>query len=202
MEYFQSMPDPKNRPTKRCKGLSTIFSITCGFKDLRTSYPYTTYFQETTEIYNSTQLGFRLKTLTIKTPLASFWCLYCYLWTYFTPCSSVSIVNYEHIIAGWVAHRIISIGLKCKSFRVNSIAVSSILKRNSFNINQVTCQANNISKRLCRLHDFLYICNDLVKENYLWKDGLNPTNEGSHLLLNSFINYLNRNVNNNIWLMD
>ena len=23
------------------------------------------------------------------------------LWTYFTPCSSVSIVNFEHVIAGW-----------------------------------------------------------------------------------------------------
>ena len=34
--------------------------------------------------------------------LASFWLLYCYLWTYFTPCSSVSIVNFEHVIAGWV----------------------------------------------------------------------------------------------------
>ena len=33
--------------------------------------------------------------------LASFWCLYCYLWTYFTPCSSASIVNFEHVIAGW-----------------------------------------------------------------------------------------------------
>ena len=25
----------------------------------------------------------------------------CKLWTYFTPCSSVSIVNFEHVIAGW-----------------------------------------------------------------------------------------------------
>ena len=33
------------------------------------------------------------------TPLVSFWCLYCYLWTNFTPCSSVSIVNFECIIA-------------------------------------------------------------------------------------------------------
>ena len=32
---------------------------------------------------------------------ASFWYLYCYLWTYFTPCSSVSIVNFEQVIAGW-----------------------------------------------------------------------------------------------------
>ena len=36
--------------------------------------------------------------------LASFWCLYCYFWTYFTPSSSVSIVNFEQINAGWVVY--------------------------------------------------------------------------------------------------
>ena len=33
--------------------------------------------------------------------MASFWCLYCQLWTYSTSCCSVSIVNFEHVIAGW-----------------------------------------------------------------------------------------------------
>ena len=39
---------------------------------------------------------------TKTTPIASFWCFYCELGTYFTPCSSVSIVNFEHVTAGWV----------------------------------------------------------------------------------------------------
>ena len=34
--------------------------------------------------------------------MASFWCLYCELWIYFTPCSSLSIVNFEQVNAGWV----------------------------------------------------------------------------------------------------
>ena len=38
---------------------------------------------------------------TKTTPLALFWCLYSYFWTYFTPCSSVSIVNFEQINAVW-----------------------------------------------------------------------------------------------------
>ena len=29
-------------------------------------------------------------------------CLYCKVWTYFTPCSSVSIVNFEQVIAGQI----------------------------------------------------------------------------------------------------
>ena len=71
-----------------------------------------------------------------------------------------------------------SFSLKFRSDGVSSIAVSSILKRNSFNINQVTYQVNNIFKRLCRINDFFYLCNDLVNESYLWKDGFHLTNEG------------------------
>ena len=37
-----------------------------------------------------------------KTQLANCWCPYCYLWTHFTPCSSVSIVNFEQVNADWV----------------------------------------------------------------------------------------------------
>ena len=33
---------------------------------------------------------------TRTTPMTSFWFLY------FAPCSSVSIVNFEHVIVGWV----------------------------------------------------------------------------------------------------
>ena len=46
--------------------------------------------------------------LTIKAPerrqwpVASFWCLYCQLWTYFTFCSSVPIVKFEKVNSDWV----------------------------------------------------------------------------------------------------
>ena len=33
--------------------------------------------------------------------LMSFWCFYCYLWTYFTPFSSASIVDFEQINVIW-----------------------------------------------------------------------------------------------------
>ena len=36
------------------------------------------------------------------TSMVSFWCRYCERRTYFTPCSSVSIVNFEQVNAGWV----------------------------------------------------------------------------------------------------
>ena len=36
------------------------------------------------------------------TSMASFWHLYCKLLTCFSPCFSVSFVNFEHVFAGWV----------------------------------------------------------------------------------------------------
>ena len=32
--------------------------------------------------------------------ISTFWCLYCQLWTYFTPCSDVSVLNFEYVIVG------------------------------------------------------------------------------------------------------
>ena len=98
------------------------------------------------------------------------------------------------------AQRITNIGLKCKSYGKSNIVVPSTLKRN-FNIIQVIYQVNNILKRLCRPNDLFYICDGLINENPLCKDVIHLTNEGPSLLLNNFINYLNGNVNNNIWLM-
>ena len=44
--------------------------------------------------------------------MAWFQCLYCSLWTYLTPCSCVSIVNFGHVIAGWERHQFNSDNLK------------------------------------------------------------------------------------------
>ena len=43
---------------------------------------------------------------TRATPMTWFWCLYYQLRTYFTSCSIVSIVIFEHVIAGWVKCKI------------------------------------------------------------------------------------------------
>ena len=51
--------------------------------------------------FNITQPAITCSKLTIKTPLASFWYLYCQLWTYFTPYCSVSVVNFEQVNVGW-----------------------------------------------------------------------------------------------------
>ena len=118
-----------------------------------------------------------------------------------TVSNDITKFNYNNVNAEGLAHRIINVGLKCRSYGVSNIAVSSILKRSSFNINQVICHVNNILKRLVyHVNNILkrLVNNNLVNEHYLWKDGLHLTNEGSSLLLNNFINYLNGNGNNSI----
>ena len=42
-------------------------------------------------------------------------CLYCWLWTYFRPCSSVSIVNFEQVNAGVVTSMIVLQCISCVS---------------------------------------------------------------------------------------
>ena len=56
-----------------------------------------------------------------KNTRTSFWCFYCWLWTYFTPFSSVSIVDFEQANVNWVkksqykkpAHYFWSIRIRC-----------------------------------------------------------------------------------------
>ena len=50
--------------------------------------------------------------------IASFWCLYCWLWAYFTPCSSTSIVNFEQVI--WTLLSIYDGGLCNNSYPICS----------------------------------------------------------------------------------
>ena len=57
--------------------------------------------------------------------------------------------NYSNVDVEELAHRITNIDLKCRSYGVSNIAVSLILRRSSFNINQVIYQVNKILKRLC-----------------------------------------------------
>ena len=63
--------------------------------------------------------------------------------------NDVKKFNYNNVDVEELAHSIINIGLKCRSYGVSNITVSLIVKRNSFNINQVISQVNNILKLLC-----------------------------------------------------
>ena len=52
--------------------------------------------------------------------LKTFWVLFCLLWTYFTPVSSVSIVDFEQVNVSWVDLIIITIHLTIWKHRLHS----------------------------------------------------------------------------------
>ena len=66
--------------------------------NLKTAYTAGIYLLKVNNRNSRTRCGI-CSELTIKTLERRQWRQ---LWTYFTPCSSVSIVNFEHVIAGWV----------------------------------------------------------------------------------------------------
>ena len=62
---------------------------------------------------------FKVSNKDTRTTSMTFWCLYCY----FTPSSSVSIVNFEHVKADW---DLCFIGANFKSFSSNRVKYTSI----------------------------------------------------------------------------
>ena len=102
-----------------------------------------------------------------------------------------------------LAQKIIDIGLKCRSYGVRNIAISSILVRSSIRLNQIILKFNNILKMLCATNGLYFICNDEIGREMVWKDGLHLTNDGTAILADNFTKYLNINlgidfnVNNN-----
>ena len=45
---------------------------------------------------------------TKTTWLTSFWCLYCWLWKYFKPFCSVSLIDFERVFVCWVFEHLVS----------------------------------------------------------------------------------------------
>ena len=93
-----------------------------------------------------------------------------------------------------LAQKITDIGLKCRSYGVRNIAISSILVRSSIRFHQIFLKVNNILKVLCAINGFNFICNDEIGQEMVWKDGLHLTNGGTAILADNFGKYLNINL--------
>ena len=97
-----------------------------------------------------------------------------------------------------LAQGIIDIGLKCKSYGIGRIAISSILTRSSAQLNQVIGKINDLLKSLCVTNGFHYISNKMIDHRMLWKDGICLTDDGTKILAANVLNYLNINLENAI----
>ena len=57
---------------------------------------------------------------------------------------------------------LIDIGLKCKSYGVSRIAISSIFTTSSAQLNQVIGKVNDLLQSLCVTNGFHYISNEMI----------------------------------------
>ena len=92
---------------------------------------------------------------------------------------------------------IIQTGRICRQYGVNEVFISSLLCRSSTsemkNIREINC----FIKERCVRENFIFIFNDSISEEHLWKDGLHLTGDGTTILANNFINVLNESL---LWL--
>ena len=93
-----------------------------------------------------------------------------------------------------IVQDILQIGRTCRQSGVKDISISSITYRSNANEMKKVREINNILKSLCVTENFIFICNDSIGKEHLWKDGLHLLDGGTEILGNNFIKSLNENL--------
>ena len=96
-----------------------------------------------------------------------------------------------------IARSIINIGLDFKNNGVNEVFISSILVKKNPNLTAIVRRVNDMLRDLCEKNGFSFICNDVITNNYLWKDGVHLQDMGTHILSNHFLKFLNYSIDSN-----
>ena len=94
-----------------------------------------------------------------------------------------------------IAHEIINIGKTCRQVGgVNYIFISAITCRSNLEETKKVREINDFLSSLCEREGFVFIDNNSIKREHLWKDGLHLLDEGTTILANNIINSLNENL--------
>ena len=67
-----------------------------------------------------------------------------------------------------------SLGNLCRSHGVNQVLISSLMPGTNFHLNNKVKRINFLLTMICQEDGFIFINNDNILTEYLWKDGL-PT---------------------------
>ena len=90
-----------------------------------------------------------------------------------------------------IALEMIKSGLICRENGVKNIIVGSVLLRQPF-YTQARCrELNTILQEQCENHGFTFIQHKNINTSHLMKDGVHLTYEGSDLLRDNYLFYLN-----------
>ena len=104
---------PNNLNVHKREGLKALSRVRLGLSNSQSIFTCSKLTIETLE----QGVKYVLKDTT-TTPMASFWCHYCLLWTCFRRCYSVFILNFQQTNAGWVIKTDIVLKIDWNSFWV------------------------------------------------------------------------------------
>ena len=93
-----------------------------------------------------------------------------------------------------IANEVIESGNICKGFGVKNVVISGIpLRRNRY-IQERCTRLNELLMEMCGYHGFTFVDNGNIDESHVRNDGTHLNYEGSELLANNYLYYLNNLV--------
>ena len=90
-----------------------------------------------------------------------------------------------------IANDVIESGLICRNYGVKNVFISSVPIRRKYYLQNRCAELNDILRDLCMVHDFTFIDNSDITVDHLQNDGVHLADEGSNLLRDKYIHYLN-----------
>ena len=90
-----------------------------------------------------------------------------------------------------IAADVIESGLICRGYGVKNVFISGVPIRRKYYLQNRCAELNTILRELCKLHDFTFIDNSAIKLEHLQNDGVHLADEGSNILRDNYIHFLN-----------
>ena len=78
-----------------------------------------------------------------------------------------------------IAKSIIDTGILCLNYNVKDIFICGIIRRNVGYMEKRRVELNDLLKRSCKLHSFIFIDNDNIERTCLARDNVHLNEEGS-----------------------
>ena len=90
-----------------------------------------------------------------------------------------------------IASNIIESGEICRNYGAKNIFIAEVPVRLKSYIQERCHSLNALLKELCEQHDFTFLDNSNITTAHLYQDGVHLNNEGSDILANNYLSYLN-----------
>ena len=91
-----------------------------------------------------------------------------------------------------LANNIINVGLNCKNHGVSNVFISSILVKKNPKLNPVIQRINYQLRELSEINGFLFINNDVITTEDLWRDDIHLKDIGTNILSRNFYQVLDK----------